>query len=133
MRAREIATIETQNQEYTIWDRNITSDEIAFSSFSGMMGFVGQLGNEVIKKYGLNALYGSRFGRVFDVADGVINGIFDANMNPDKSLKKLIGTQFLAWGAGEIGANIGFLAFQGQGQCRLVKPLNPQNNTSCLS
>ncbi len=39
MSAREVATIETQNQEYTILDRNITSDEIAFSSFSGMMGF----------------------------------------------------------------------------------------------
>ncbi len=107
MSIQEIATIKVQDQNYTIVDKNITSDEIAFSSFSGMMGFVGELGKQTIEKYGLNALYGSRFGRVFDVVDGVINGVFDSNMNPDKSLEKLIGTQFLAWAPGEIGAAIG--------------------------
>ena len=59
MSVNEIATIKTQGQEYTIWDRNITSDEIAFSSFSGMMGFVGELGKQTIEKYGLNELLGS--------------------------------------------------------------------------
>ena len=109
MSAQEIATITIANNNYILWDNNITSDEIAFSSFSGMMGFVGQLGDEAITKYELDSVFGSRFGRVFDVVDGVINGVFDSNMNPDKSLEKLIGTQFLAFLPGEIGAVIGGL------------------------
>ncbi len=109
MSIQEIAIIKVEEQSYTVIDKNITSDEIAFSSFSGMMGFVGQLGNEVITKYGLDTIYGSKFGRVFDVVDGVINAVFDSNINPDKDLEKLIGTQFLAFVPGEIGAVIGGL------------------------
>ena len=103
----EFGIIEIYGQEIQILDKNITSDEVAFSSFSGLMGFVGQLGEEVIGKYGLDKVLGRKFGTVFDIVDGTINAIFDGNMNPDKSLEKLIGTQLIAYGAGELGALAG--------------------------
>ena len=109
MSIQEVATIKVEDQNYTVWDRNITSDEIALSSFSGMMGFVGELSSQALEKYDdiLVDIIGKRISVVFSVVDGVINGVFDANMNPDKSLDTLIGTQVLAWGMGEVGAAIG--------------------------
>lgn len=45
----EVGTLEVDGQEIHIIDKNITSDEIAFSSFSGMMGFVGELGESGVR------------------------------------------------------------------------------------
>ncbi|MFA6757425.1 MAG: LysM domain-containing protein, partial [Sulfurospirillaceae bacterium] len=108
------------SEEYIVFDGNITSDEIAFSAFSGYMALSGETARQVLAQYGEDiAKFGIKTNWVFAVSDGVITGIFDANMNPDKELTQIIteriieiGTGYLgslagAWAGGKIGALIG--------------------------
>ena len=40
-------TITVGNEEYVIFDENITGNEVAFASFSGYMSFSGQVTEEI--------------------------------------------------------------------------------------
>jgi hypothetical protein len=77
-------TIKIGGVELTISDNN--SSDIALASFSGYMGFTG----EIISQYG--GIPGKIVGLVFDVSGGVITGVFDSKINSQKQYDNIIGT-----------------------------------------
>ena len=71
------------------------------SGFSGYMGFVG----EVSTQYGGGP--GKVAGVVISVSSGIIGGVFDKNMNPQKEFDNVIGTAAIGFAAGWAGVKIG--------------------------
>jgi Ca2+-binding RTX toxin-like protein len=93
---RMSGVIKINGVELTISDNK--SSDIALASFSGYLGFVG----EIITQYGGSP--GKTIGLVFDVSGGVITGVFDKNLNPQKEYSAIIGTALAGYGSTALGA-----------------------------
>lgn len=106
----EVGKIVINGEEYQVYDSNVTSDEIALSSFSGYMAFSGQMTEEVSKKFDnvFDKLIGKKISLVFSLADGVINAVFDKNMNPQKEWDAILGARAIEFGMAKTGGVIGF-------------------------
>ena len=63
----------------------------ALATFSGYLAFTSGLLDYGIK-IANSAASTTPYGKIFSVVDGVINGVFDKNGNPDKSMEDVIGT-----------------------------------------
>ena len=63
----------------------------ALATFSGYLAFTSGLLDYGIK-IANSAANTTPYGKIFSVVDGVINGVFDKNGNPDKSMEDVIGT-----------------------------------------
>lgn len=96
-------TIEIQGEKLTISENK--SSDIALSSFSGLIGFVGELSTS----YG--GTPGKIIGLIYAVSGGIVTGVFDKNMNPQKELDNIIGTAAIglaaSWAGAKTGAIIG--------------------------
>jgi hypothetical protein len=104
----EVKKVIVDGQEYNIYNYNaIQSSDIAFASFSGYMAFSGQLSEEVLEKFGDAGakLIGKKINAIFSISSGVIDGIFDLNMNPDESLGQIFIERGVEFAFGEAGAN----------------------------
>ena len=73
------------------------------------MAFSGQVTEEVSKKFGgaFDQLVGKKVSLVFSLADGVINAVFDSQMNPDKDWSLIIGSRAIEFGMAKLGGMIG--------------------------
>jgi hypothetical protein len=89
-------TIKVLNEEITISDNK--SVDVALSSFSGYLGFAG----EVAEQFG--GTVGKTVGLVFAITGGVVTGVFDKNLNPQKEYDNVIGTALVGYESGVLGA-----------------------------
>ena len=92
--------IKIDGKGYELFSENSSSD-IALSSFSGYLGFTG----EIAAQYG--GTPGKMVSVVFAVSGGVISGVFDTELHPLKEYDNIIGTALAGYAAGEIGAAAG--------------------------
>lgn len=83
-------------------NNDIASSDIAFSSFSGYIGFIG----EVSAQYG--GTPGKIISVVLGVSSGIITGAFDHKLNPNKEMDNITGAVVAGIGAGWIGGKAGF-------------------------
>jgi len=91
--------IKLNGTELSISDNK--SSDIALSSFSGYVGFVG----EVSTRYG--GTPGKTIGLVLNISSGIIAGTFDSNLNKSKEVDNIIGTAVVGYGVGWAGAEAG--------------------------
>lgn len=89
-----------------IGDQNLTisdnkSADVGLASFSGFLGFVG----EMSARYG--GTPGKIIGLVYAVSGGILTGVFDKNLNPQKEYDNVIGTAMIGFAAGWAGAETG--------------------------
>ncbi|MDD3009480.1 MAG: LysM peptidoglycan-binding domain-containing protein [Arcobacter sp.] len=91
--------IKIEDYEVTVSENK--SSDIALSSFGGYLGFVG----EMSEQFGGTA--GKTIGLVFAVSGGVITGVFDKELNPQKEYDNLIGTALIGYELGILGATAG--------------------------
>ncbi len=91
--------IKIEDYEVTVSENK--SSDIALSSFGGYLGFVG----EMSEQFGGTA--GKTIGLVFAVSGGVITGVFDKELNPQKEYYNLIGTALIGYELGILGATAG--------------------------
>jgi Ca2+-binding RTX toxin-like protein len=82
---------------------------VAFASFSGYMSFSGEITEQSLRFLGNGAknLLGQNINGVFQIADGVITGLFDRNMNPNESFSQMFIERGLELAASEIGIKLG--------------------------
>ena len=72
-----------------------------------------EVGKKMIKEYGgaVMGLIGRKINNIFQITDGVITGVFDKNMNPDKSLDEILVPRILEYylptAFATIGAKVG--------------------------
>jgi hypothetical protein len=92
-------TINLLGEELSI-SKNTAGDYIT-AGYSGYMGFVG----EVASQYG--GAPGKIAGLVIGISSGVITGVFDKNMNPQKEYDNVIRTAATGFAFGWSGARIG--------------------------
>ena len=81
----------------------------ALATFSGYLAFTSGLLDYGIKIANI-AANTTPYGKIFSVVDGVINGVFDKNGNPDKSMEDVIGTVITSYlTSAALGATTGIL------------------------
>ncbi len=77
------------------------SSDIALASFSGYLGFVGEMSSQ----YG--GAPGKTIGLIFAISGGVITGVFDKNLNPQKEYDNVVGAALVGYAGGFLGASFG--------------------------